>query len=157
MWLMKCLRPKVPSSKLLPDFEFVRTLQDHHIVEDKNQKRYRISSKAFSPSKADKSLSGDLEQLLLADGLSATAMYPAVDRYVGAAALKVGDIRGLGLEVEHQPVATNWYHGGIVSIKDTHKKKLERIAREIIPIDQEKAARLQAALASQVPNGPASP
>jgi hypothetical protein len=126
---------------LQPEFEFVRTLQHYHVTYDKHLGRYRISSKAFSPSSTDNSLSGDLEELLKVDGLPATAMYPAVEHYVGAAALKVEDIRALGLEVEHQPVQTNWYHGGIVKIRDSHKKKLEKISREIIQIDQEKSKR----------------
>ncbi|MBV8140882.1 MAG: hypothetical protein JOZ60_02425 [Verrucomicrobia bacterium] len=62
-------------------------------------------------------------------------------RYVGAASLSIGQIRGLGLGVSHDPVSENWYHGAISGIKKSTKEKLRRNAVEIVPIDQDQVAR----------------
>ena len=143
MILMRVSRRKRPSSQLQPELRFIRTLQSpYHIVRDERTGSYRISSKAFSPSSADGGLSGDLEELLIDDGLSATAMYPAVQGAVGAAAITIGRIRDVGARPEHEPVWQNWYHGSVFGITSGIKKKLHKAASEIIKIDQAEAARL---------------
>ena len=145
MILMRLSRRKYPSSQLRPELRFIRTLQSpYHIVRDERTGKYRVSSKAFSPSSADGGLSGDLEQLLIGDGLSATAMYPAVQGAVGAAAIAIGRIRDAGARPEHDPVWHNWYHGSVFGITSGVKKRLNKAASEIVPIDQAEAARLHA-------------
>ena len=134
------------SSSLQPDGLFIRTLQaPDHVVPDELTGGYRISSQAFRPSGADKTVSGDLEQLLTADGLTATVLYPAVVRSVGAASLPVSAVRDVGCEVEHLPVVANWYHGGITGIGDDRRNKtkrtLARASSEIVPIDANEARR----------------
>ena len=143
---MHLCRPPLPLSRLQPEYRFIRTLQaPDHVVLDKNAGRYRISSKAFGPSRSDGGLSGDLEQPLVADGLPALALYPAVDRAVGAASLTVGQILAHGgLSVQHVPVRSNWYHGNILGITGGIKKRLSKQALEIVPIDQDAAARRDA-------------
>jgi hypothetical protein len=147
MFLMTLLRRKCPSSQLLPDLRFIRTLTSpHHVVPDDSTGRYRISTKAFGPSSSDGKLSGDLEQTLKNDGLEATAMYPAISNPVGAAAVTVGDITSTGACAEHDPVRTNFYHGSVSGTKPRSvKEKLRSVAIEIIAIDQAEAARLDAA------------
>jgi len=127
---------------LQPEFRFIRTLRSpHHIVPD-DRGFYRISSKAFSPSSSDKKLSGDLEQILAADGLPPDGMYPAVRDPVGAASITVGQMRTAGAGVEHDPVPLNWYHGSATGTgKDKVKRKLAEVAVEFIKIDQKLAAR----------------
>jgi hypothetical protein len=89
MILMRLFRRSYPFSRLQPDLRFIRTLQSpYHVVMDEQTGRYRISSKAFSPSSVDGALSGDLEQVLDDDGLLPTAMYPAVGDAVGAHAAR---------------------------------------------------------------------
>lgn len=145
MIVMRLTRCKRPSSRLRPELRFIRTLQSpYHIVHDERTGHYRISSKAFSPSSGDGGLSGDLEQLLIDDGLSATAMYPAVRGAVGAAAIAIGQLRAAGARPEHDPVWQNWYHGSVFGITSGIKKKLHKAASEIIQIDQAEAARLHA-------------
>lgn len=145
MILMNLLRRKCLSSQLQPEFRFIRTLQSpHHVVPDENAGRFRISSKAFGPSKADGGLSGDLEQILLGDGLPVTAMFPALSRAVGAAAITIKKIRDAGGKIEHDPAWKNWYHGSIFEVTGSVKKKLHKAAVEIIPIDQAEAARIHA-------------
>ena len=140
MRLMHRHRAPYPSSQLQPDYRFVRTIQaPHHLVPDKATGLYRLSSKAFGPSKLDGGLSGDLEELLARDGLGALAFYPAVKRAVGAATLSIKQIRGHGLEVRHEPVMEDWYHGGIHGFKGKAKEKLFRDAVELIAIDQNQA------------------
>jgi hypothetical protein len=113
------------------------------VVKDEQSGRYRISSKAFGPSTVDGALSGDLEQILIGDGLSPIAMYPAVGDAVGAASISIGDIRNVGASVEHDPVWKNWYHGSVFGTKPKRvKNSLQRVAVEIIAIDQIEAARL---------------
>lgn len=102
---------------------------------------YRISSKAFGPSSSDGCLSGDLEQLLVEDGLSPTILCNSLRRAVGAVSVSIGQIRALGLCVAHDPVSENWYHGAISGIKKATKDKLRKSAVEIVPIDQEQVAR----------------
>jgi hypothetical protein len=145
MILMHRVRRRCPSSQLRPDLRFVRTLTSpHHVVRDEQTGTYRISTKAFGPSSSDNKLSGDLEQILEDDGLTATAMYPAVRDSVGAAAIKVGDILATGATVEHDPVRTNFYHGSVLGTKPRGVRgMLLKAAIEIIAIDQAEALRLE--------------
>jgi hypothetical protein len=157
MQLMCLLRPTWSHSRLQPEFRFIRTLQSpYHVVRDERTGRYRISSKAFSPSKADSKLSGDLEEILVSDGLSPIAMYPAVRNPVGAASLTIGQIRAAGAQVEHDPATWNWYHGSVSGTKARKvKQALVEAALEIIPIDQARAAELDQDMSSQAPSSSA--
>lgn len=147
MRLMCLLRRKWLPSQLQPDHRFVRTLQSpHHLVFDKRSGRYEISSQAFGPSSSDETLSGDIEEILLSDGLEATAMYPAVRDAVGAASVTIRQILDAAASVEHDPVIVNWYHGAVRGTKlKSVRKRLSQAALEIIPIDQKRAAELQKA------------
>jgi hypothetical protein len=151
MSLMRLTRTKSLSSQLRPDLRFIRTLQSpHHLVLDGLTGQYRISSKAFGPSSSDNKLSGDLEQILLQDGLEPTAMYPAVRAAVGAASLTIKQIIDNGASVEHDPVWTNWYHGSVSGTKKQKvREKLRKAAAELIPIDQAEAERLDKALSTE--------
>jgi hypothetical protein len=114
-------------------------------VPDEETGAYRISTKAFGPSRSDGKLSGDLEQILQADGLEATAMYPAIRNPVGAVAVTVSDILAAGATAGHDPVWTNFYHGSVSGTKPRRvREKLRDAAIEIIAIDQAEAARLHA-------------
>lgn len=151
MHMMCLLRSPWQRSRLQPEFRFIRTLQSpYHVVPDERTGRYRISSKAFSPSKADGKLSGDLEEVLAADGLSPTAMYPAVRDPVGAASLTLGQIRAAKAEADHDPATWNWYHGAVSGTKAKRvKQSMVDAAVEIIPIDQVRAAELDRSMSSQ--------
>lgn len=138
------LRRSWPSSRLQPEFRFIRTLQSPYHISWDERGFYRISSKAFGPSKADKTLSGDLEEVLAYDGLQPDCMYPAVRDPVGAASVTIGQMRAAGVaSVEHNPVSLNWYHGAAKGTgKDSVKRKLATAAVEFIEIDQVLAKRL---------------
>ena len=128
------------SSLSRPDLRFVRTVQaPEHIIFDKAVGRYVLTSAAFSPSSSDGSLSGDLEELLLGDGLRCDTLYPSVTRAVGAVTIKVSDAINLNLTVGHKPVRANWYHGGIRGIKGNVRRKLKERAEELVAIDQSAA------------------
>lgn len=108
------IRPRKPCCYWRPNCNALRTLQSPwHITPDDGTKSFRISSAAFRPSKQDKSVSVDIGQLLLEDGLAEDALYPALKQAVGLCAVSVQFIRELGLELHHDPLCTNWYHGGI--------------------------------------------
>lgn len=147
MCLMYLFRRKWPPSRLRPEFRFIRTLQSpHHVIFDERTGRYGISSQAFNPSSSDGTLSGDLEEVLVSDGLSPIAMYPAVRDPVGAASVTVGQIGDALAHVDHGPVRRNWYHGEVRGTKARSvKKRLSNVAVEIIPIDQARAAEFKAA------------
>jgi hypothetical protein len=140
MALMKLFRARRNLSQ--PQLRIIRSLQSpDQVVYDANLKRWRPSSAAFGPSKEDGSLSGDLEELLLADGLSVDALYPAVPRSVGASTFTVGEAGGLGLPVKHDPVWPNWYHGSTIfpdgsSAISKAKRGLQKLAQDLIPIDE---------------------
>jgi hypothetical protein len=137
----------------MADLHFIRTIQSpNHVVKDAATGLYRVSSKAFSPSSEDKKLSGDLEQLLLTDGLHATSLRPALSRAVGAFALTIGKLRDQGLSVAHDPVRENWYHGAVSGITKRHQKILSREAIELIAIDQGEVAKFES-LSLQKPRG----
>jgi hypothetical protein len=142
MKIMARLRRTRQPSELLPEFSFLRTIQSpSHTVWDDLHKRYRLSSKSFSPSTKDKTVSGDLEQLLVADGVPASKFKSSLGRVVGVYAIKVEKIRVQELIVSHLPVRTNWYHGGIGGkLTDRVKRKLKDEAVAIVEIDQELAA-----------------
>lgn len=130
---------------LMPDFHFIRTVQaPDHVVLDKNTNLYRLSSAAFGPSRHDKRLSGDLEQVLADDGLERLTLYPAVDRAVAAAAITVGQFRKLSCDVDHDPNYSNWYHGAATGTKkNSIRKKLLDVAKMVVPIDQEAAKQFR--------------
>lgn len=139
---MRLLRPMVPSSRLLPDGRTLRTVQAPHHVKNSDG-TWVVSSAAFSPSSSDQSLSVDLEQLLHADDLDSTALYPGLARSVGLYALGVGELRQLGMEVDHRPIWQNWYHGGVQNISHRLRKKMAKNAVAVIEIDQMAAASYQ--------------
>ncbi|MCA1381266.1 hypothetical protein [Bradyrhizobium sp. BRP23] len=140
---MLLLRRKWPSSKLQPEFRFIRALRSPYHVSWDERGFYRISSKAFGPSSTDKKLSGDLEEVLAHDGLNPDCMYPAVRDPVGAASVTIGQMREAGALVEHDPTTFNWYHGAASGTgKDKVKRKLAKVAVEFIKIDQALAKRL---------------
>lgn len=140
-----CRLRKKKSTLTLPEFCFVRTLQaPQHLVFNKATDRYEFSSAAFGPSSRDGSLSGDLEELLVCDGLDAFALYPSVNRGVGAAAFKIKDAREIGFDLGHEPVKANWYHGGVRgNFSKANRKKLQNIAKQVIAIDQKLAKLLE--------------
>jgi hypothetical protein len=129
-------------SQLLPEYRVVRTIRspDHVIYNDLTG--WRLTSAAFEPTD-DGLVSVDLEQLLTEDGLPPLAMYPAVTKSVAAATQTVAAVRGHNLEVIHDPVCNNWYHGGI-SGKPTKsvRRKLAATAGFLVPINEEEAKRL---------------
>lgn len=146
MSIMLRTRRTLKSSELDPDSMFIRTIQSpSHIVKDQLTGRYVISSKAFDCSSSDKSLSGDLNQLLQRDGISYSDFKSPLKRVVAAYAIKIQQLRANGLEVLHQPIATNWYHGGAIG-KFTKgvKRKLKEQCAPLIEIDQDEARRLDA-------------
>jgi hypothetical protein len=104
-------------------------------------KQYRLSSKAFNPSTSDKTVSGDLEQLLVADEVPVSKFKSSLGRVVALYAVQVEKIHIQELIVSHLPVRTNWYHGGIGGkLTDRIKRKLKDEAVAIVEIDQDLAS-----------------
>lgn len=138
-WMCRLRQKRSTLSR--PDLRFIRTIQaPDQVVFNKATERYEFSSQAFSASSTDGSLSGDLEELLVGDGLHALTLYPSIDRAVGVAGFRVEDAVNLGLTVAHEPVKTNWYHGGVRGdLKKKTRQRLKEAATELVPIGQEEA------------------
>lgn len=136
---------KARSTLVRRDMRFIRTIQaPQQIVFDKYLNRFRLSSAAFGPSSSDGYLSGELEELFIADGLPLNILYPNIERAVGVAAFRVQDAIGLGLVVRHDPATRNWYHAGVGgSFKGRTKEKLRDFSKEMLPLDQAAARRFQ--------------
>ena len=88
----------------------------------------------------DGSVSVDLEESLVRDGLGLTDLYGLVPRAVALAAHTVRQHRELGAAVAHVPIANNVHHGEVRSKLD--RRPMERAARTlaetataIVPID----------------------
>lgn len=143
MHLMCRVRRTLLSSELSSDYQFIRTIQSpDHLVRDELTGLYRVSSKAFHPSRSDGTLSGDLEQLLTRDGLTVTDFQSSVARVVGKYGIKIAQVRARGFEAEHRPMAQNWYHGAICgNFTRSKRRKLYEDAVAIMDIDQRLAAR----------------
>jgi hypothetical protein len=145
MRLLCMTRKKVSSSRLLPDDRALRSVQGPHQIQLENGE-WRVSSAAFLRSTADAAVSVDLEQLLRRDGLPPHALYPAVPNSVALAGLPVGVARNHGTEVEHHPIRSNWYHGGITGealAKPAVRKKLAKACHFVIPVDRGEATTLE--------------
>ena len=138
MRLMCRIRRTHPSSELLPDSRFIRTIQSpDHLVKDELTGLYRVSSKAFHPSRNDGTLSGDLEQLLTGDGLTVADFQSSLTRVVGKYGISISQVRARGLEAEHRPVIDNWYHGAICgNFTQSKERQLYKDAIPIMEIDQ---------------------
>jgi hypothetical protein len=145
MSLFKLLRRVRPSLHWQPDALALRTIQaPQHIADDNGA--LRVSSVAFQPSTGEQSCSVDLGQLFEEDGLKSTALYPSLARAVALYSLTVEQIRAENLELEHQPIWSNWYHGGICGrALDKHRvrKRLAKACRPVIPIDGAEVMRLR--------------
>lgn len=144
MLAMWKLRRRRPHSRWSPDCRALRAVQAPQQVKNAGG-QWVISSAAFSASKSDASCSVDIEPLLTDDGLDARALYPTLVRTVGLFAVLVRDIRANTLELHHEPVRSNWYHGGLRGAGlSSHKtrKALARACQVVVPIDQEAASQL---------------
>lgn len=111
-------------------------------VFDEATQEWRVSSGAFSPSR-DGYMSCDLEQLLTDEGRDVDALFPNMPRAVGLVAHEVSEYRNRQLSVDHQPLAENYYHGGVGGRwTKAIARYLSKNYRTIVEIDQEKAAAL---------------
>lgn len=148
MWLMYRLRrPRERDFAWRPEKRVARAIQaTQHLQLDNGT--WRVSSAAFSPAGADNLCSVDIEELLERDGLRIDSMYPSLERSVGLAALRVEQVTSEGLRVVHDPVPTDWYHGGIggdALKRPAVKKRLARACDMIVPLDQQEANRISSA------------
>lgn len=143
MVLMWLLRKKRQSSQLRPEHRVIRTIRSpDHVVKDSATGKWRLSSGAYSPTD-DGLVSVDLAQLLTQDDLDALFMYPALDRNVAAASHTVSSLRVLNLDVVHDPIPKNWYHGGISGVSTKAiQRKLAKSAALHVPIDEVEAQKL---------------
>jgi hypothetical protein len=81
-------------------------------------------------------LSGDLEELLVGDGLKADSLFPGMPRAVGASTFTIREARSLGVTVHHEPVLSDWYHGAARGRVAQAKKRLHKLAVVLVPIDE---------------------
>lgn len=130
-------RRKFSSSELDGGFRLLRTIQAGHpqCVRDGTGK-WRPSSGAFNVSRSDGWMSIDLEELLHRDGLPPDFLFPALPRAVALVAHPLATYRQRGCLIEHQPIPTNYYHGGVSNISNSTRRFLARNCEYICPIDE---------------------
>lgn len=133
--MYKCRKPR-PESYLQPDCLALRTIRSHyHVTPDNRTQSFRITSAAYSWTD-DGSVSVDLGQLITEDGLPLTALYPSMTQAVALVSHRIDALHVRGLSVQHEPVAEDWYHGGIYGVTDALRRKLAKSASTVVPIDQ---------------------
>lgn len=85
----------------------------HHVVEDKNDGRYRISTKAFSQSSTPPGgMSVDIEKLIVARG-EKPCDYVISPPHIGAVYFRAGDAREADLQIGVTPLPHNPCHGDV--------------------------------------------
>lgn len=104
-----------------PQDQQLAPLQNHHrvlrtiqvpgqAVFDPATAKWEVTSSAFSPQ-SDGTISVDLEEVQLEDGVQLTHGYPRVQNAAGLVAHRVHRLRADGFEVYRDPLPQNKYHG----------------------------------------------
>lgn len=84
-----------------------------HVVWDDNRGRYRVSSKAFTPSSGQNhGMSVDVEALIVADGHDPKE-YVTTPIFTGSVAFSAVAARALDLILGFDPIPENPYHGEV--------------------------------------------
>lgn len=107
----------------------------YHVVWDENRSRYRVSTKAYSPSSEPLGgMSVDIEKSILAAGLEGSE-FVTNPTFTGSVAFPAGRVRNLGLLVGYDPIFENLHHGEVWSagmrpnrFSDQQKKGLAAVA-----------------------------
>jgi hypothetical protein len=128
---------------LQPEKLALRTIcSPFHITPDEGTRTFRISSAAYAPSKSDGYVSVDLEQLLNVAGKTKLSNFPAFAKAVGLIAHSVGFLRARQFSVTHEPMAGNWFHGGIRGVSNkTKQRSLSESCEFVVAIDVVEAKR----------------
>lgn len=121
-----------------------RTLQaPQQVAFDHGLQQYVVGPAAFRPQ-SDGTISLDLEEALLSDGLPIDGAYGGVARAVGLVAHTVGRLEAAGFAVSHRPVDGNDYHGEAAGSPSRSERRALADTCEIVrAIDQVEAARQQ--------------
>src|ERR1019366_8100997 len=85
----------------------------------------RISSGAYSES-SDGGMSVDILRWMIEDRLH--ELYYLPDETMGATKIRVGELRAMGLQVGWDPDGGHPHHGAVWGIKQTHRRKIARVA-----------------------------
>lgn len=85
----------------------------------------RVSSGAYSES-SDGGMSVDILRWMADGSLDECHYLP--DETAGATKIRVGDLRAMGLQVGWDPDSGHQHHGAVWGIKQSHRKKIARIA-----------------------------
>ena len=126
------------------DLRALRTLQAPEQVQwDARAQNWRVSSAAFKPQ-SDGSISVDLEEIQLREGLPINSDYPRVARAVGLVAHRIERLRADGFDVVHVPLPDNVCHGEARGTPTQGiRKRLASECEIIIAIDGDDAQRLK--------------
>jgi hypothetical protein len=71
-------------------------------------------------------MSVDILRWMIEDGLHEVYYLP--DETVGATKIRVGELRAMGLQVGWDPEGGHAHHGAVWGIKQTHRRKIARVA-----------------------------
>lgn len=122
-----------PDHVPIADDDFIlRKIPSTPHIQAPNGGKRRVSKSAFSASSPavdpEEGMSTNSEALLAIEGIDASSFAP---EFPVLARLRVSDVRGLQLTVEHRPVANDYSHCQVLGIKDKHRKRLLQMAEFI--------------------------
>lgn len=127
--------------RILAADTIIRKISSQYIVPNDNTGGKRLSSMAFQPSSdPNGGMSIDLETNIVAAGLDPKEFIHSPD-FVGAVAMKAGDVRNLNLRIGYDPLPENPHHGEVWGnnrpnrFSDSQKKGLRRAARWYTDVD----------------------
>lgn len=130
-------------------FRALRTIQcPFHLQANDNNDGYRISSAAFTAG-SDGTISVDLEESLVRDGLSVTDRYPNLNGAVALVGHVIDEYQQNAFMVDHDPIPDNDHHGAARTLlKNKAARKAARAmastATFIVDINYDEAAKLGA-------------
>lgn len=117
------------------DHCIIRGISEHHIARDKNPPRLKSSLYQTSTYGDSPGMSVDHEPSMRIDNIDLEARYRN-GNWLGAVALNVGFLRGLGLRIGYNPIPGNSYHCEVWgNITASLKREIQENATWFVPID----------------------
>jgi hypothetical protein len=126
--------PRDQDGKIIPhdhpdilddDYVLRHIVPPHDLHPDAAKNIVRVSSGAYSES-SDGGMSVDILRWMAEDGLD--ECHYLADENVGATKIRVSDLRAMSLNVGWDPDGGHDHHGAVWGVKQSHRRKIARIA-----------------------------
>jgi hypothetical protein len=106
--------------EILNDHHVIRHTTPHDLCPGDVPGTQRLASGAYSESK-DGGMSVDILEWMQADNL--LPLHFVTDPAHGAVSIRVGDLRGLGLQVGWDPDGGHQYHGAVWGLRNSSRRR----------------------------------